>query len=172
MPDRCEKMSKKIIKNFELLLSKDQDDLKKYRAGLISGRELKKANRQRVNILKDWIDKHGFPTKTVLSRNAYKTAVTTVLHSENISFLNKFIVFLELASPDEVDKSDIAFLIDKKLVLQKQPQFYGTQFKKMKNGSIKFLKIKDPKSLNQRRKSLGMPSFQSYKRLVAKYNEH
>lgn len=161
-------LSKKTTKILESLLSEDQENLKKYRAGLISGQELEKANKQRTNILKNLINRYGFPTIIISSRKAYKTAVVIVLHSGNIFLLKKCINILKQASPDEVDKSDIAFMIDKKLVLEKRPQLYGTQYKKKQKGSVKFLKIKDPKNLDRRRRLLGMQSFKNYKKLVAK----
>ena len=161
-------LPKKTIKILESLLSEDQDNLKKYRAGLISGQELEKANNRRVDILKNLINKHGFPTITTSSRKAYKTAVVITLHSGNIPLLNKSINVLTQASQNEVDKGDIAFMIDKKLVIKKRPQLYGTQFKRMKNSTVEFLKIEDQKNLNRRRKALGMSSFERYKKLVTK----
>lgn len=161
-------LPKKTIKILESLFSEDQDNLKKYRAGLISGQELEKANNRRVNILKNLINKHGFPTIITSSRKAYKTAVVIILHSGNIPLLNKSINALAQAFPNEVDKSDIAFMVDKKLVLKKQPQLYGTQFKRIKKGTVEFFKIKDKNNLNHRRKMLGMDSFQNYKKLVQK----
>lgn len=165
------KLPRRTIIVLESLLMTDQTDIRRYHSGTINAQELNKLNKQRADIFTAIIKKHGFPTITNSSPKAYKAAVLTVLHSGDIVLLKDSADTLIRLPEKKVEKRDIAFMIDKAQVLQNLPQIYGTQYRKMKNGRIKFLEMQRREKINECRAKLGMETFEKYEKEVRKLTE-
>lgn len=61
----------------------------------------------------------------------------------------------------QADGELLALLVDRNARMQKQPQTYGMQYR-LDDGVIRFLPIKDPAHLDDRRKEVGLEQFACY----------
>jgi hypothetical protein len=71
---------------------------------------------------------------------------------------------------DQVSSIDLAYLTDRVLVNQGNPQIYGTQFYRDKNSRLVPRPIWEAEKLDERRKKAGLGTFKLYKRKVS-YNQ-
>ena len=72
-------------------------------------------------------------------------------------------------NPQDISKTNIAYLKDRVLVNNGKKQLFGTQFYTNKKGIFGPRPIKDIKNLNKRRKEYGLPPFSEYKKLIKSY---
>jgi mannose-1-phosphate guanylyltransferase len=72
-------------------------------------------------------------------------------------------VFLK-ASKEEIDKKELAYLIDRSRILKKLPQVYGTQYKQLPNNQIDFFQIEKAEDVDIRRAEFGMETLGEYKK--------
>ena len=158
-----------VQQNLEAMREADQQAIRDFRAGKIPSGELGRITRTHVAALKEIIRSYGFPTIPETSANAYKAAVLIALHSEDIDLMKQLENFLESATADSVEKSDLAYVADKIRIFEGRPQLYGTQFKKKPDGTIEFLPIENPSAIDERRQKIGLESFESYKKKIASY---
>lgn len=153
-----------VIKKIESLRDTDQSSIRSYKLGNLSGRALERMNGKRAAVLKKIIAKHGFPFKTVSSKGAYRGAVLIVQHSGDTGFMEKVSLIFSAASDRQIDRSDLAYLIDRIKILKGLPQVYGTQYREARNGKIIFFEIEDERNANRRRKKMGMGTLARYRR--------
>ncbi len=154
------------IRALESILEADQKAIRDFKAGLISGDDLTSINEGHAQAVRTFVSQYDFPTKSNASEKAYKAAVLVVLHSGDVSMLDASIAAISEASSDQVDRKDIAFMTDRRLVLQGKPQRYGTQYMVGPDGAIDFIEIEDRSGLDARREELGMGPFAQYERYV------
>lgn len=155
-------MDEQIITKIESVYEKDQESIKLFRAKKISLEELQKGNSQNVTFIIEVIEKYGFPFKNTASLKAYTAAFLAVQHSGNIELIEKVIDLFSKASEKQIEKKDLAYLIDRLKILKNLPQLYGTQYKLMPDSSVEFFEIEDKKTVDERRKQMGMESLEEY----------
>ena len=134
----------KYTLTLETIMETDQQAIKDFRDGKITGADLKKINKKNTSVVKKIITEIGFPTINLTSQKAYKAAVLVVLHSGDADLLNESIKNLQNADPISIQKRDIAYMIDKVRVIQKLPQLFGTQYNIDKDGVLKYIEIEKP----------------------------
>jgi len=156
--------TKEITHILELVYKNDQQAIRDFRAGKIDAVKLKSINLENIRILQEILKNSDFPTINRTSHLAYKAAILVTLHSGDLKLLNTVIDFIQKVPKPEVEKSDIAFLIDKSRILKNLPQLYGTQFKKRVDGVIEFIEIEDLNNIDKRRAELDMEPFESYRK--------
>ena len=100
----------------ESIHTKDQQAIRDFRAGKIDAEKLKEINLDHVSKLFNIIEVFGYPTIKNTSHTAYKTAILIVLHSENPELLEKTASFLRKTSSNDIERGDLAYIIDKSLV--------------------------------------------------------
>jgi len=72
----------------------------------------------------------------------------------------------------DVAPANIAFLEDRLLTMDDEPQEYGTQFRRVNNTYVPFL-IRDPENVNNRRLKRGLGTYEeNLRRLEDEYREH
>jgi hypothetical protein len=99
---------------------------------------------------------HGWPGKSLVGARGASAAWLIVQHSR--APLLEEGERLMLAMPEgEVSPADLAMLIDRRLVVQKKPQRYGTQFTPFENGTTRLSPVEDPANLEARRADMGLP---------------
>lgn len=154
-------------KELESLLDSDQTALRKFKEGQISPSDLADIQRANLNMVRDYINTHGYPFKDIVSTKAYKGVFLTVLHADDLILMKKVIDIFSTSNEDQIERRDLAFLIDKFMVLQNLPQLYGTQYKKDSEGNISFLPIEEEELIDTRRKGLKMETFAEYRKQAA-----
>lgn len=113
--------------------------------------------------MKEIVGEFGWPTRSLVGRMGSSAAWLLVQHSDrDREFQRKC---LELIEPHvhtrEVRPSEFAYLTDRVLVGNNEPQVYGTQFRHGENG-IEPLPIADAENVDQRRAEVGLEPLDYY----------
>lgn len=120
---------------------------------------LDKANSAR---LREIIDTHGWPGKSLVGREAADAAFLILQHA-NLELQKKALPLVEQAyRSGEAQGQDLALLTDRVRVGQGKPQLYGTQVLISSDGQLTIEPIEDEPRLNERRAQLGLPSHEEY----------
>jgi hypothetical protein len=129
--------------------------------------EMQATDRANTQALKEIVDRHGWPTKSLVGKKASHEAWLLVQHADlDPDFQERCLKLMEpLVKVGEVVGSDYAYLFDRVASARGRKQRYGTQFE-LKNGEWVAKPIEDPKSVDKRRKAVGMSSLAEYKRLL------
>lgn len=144
------------------LLVCDQENIKLYNSSKIRKSEYLERTEEITNKLKLYIYEKGFPFKNKESYDVYKAAVTLSLHTDQ-EFLAYVEKIFDNAELDEVDPYHKAYFVDKLRLCNGKQQLYGTQFRKLPNGSVEFLPIESEFDVDFRRKKIGLPTLEEYK---------
>lgn len=127
----------------------------------------KNIDQQNTEELKRIVDKYGWPTVPLVGKKASFNAWLLAQHADHdLQFQVKILKLLKVAyekNSKNVDVKNIAYLTDRILVNKGEKQIYGTQFYR-KSGKLVPRPIKDRKNLDQRRESVGLEPFNSYKK--------
>jgi hypothetical protein len=117
--------------------------------------------------LKRIIAKYGWPTKTLVGREAAQSAWLIAQHADqDVDFQKSCLTMMKALPSNEVPLQDIAYLEDRVLVAEHKPQLYGTQFQ----GSGKDMRpqpTKDRENIDKRRAKMGLGLFAEYEKLMA-----
>lgn len=109
--------------------------------------------------LKEIIAKYGWPGKSLVGEDGAQAAWMIVQHADNDRDWQKSCLSLmETMPPGEVSGKSIAYLTDRVLVGDKQPQKYGTQL----GPNFVPLAIADQEHVDQRRAKLGLEPLAAY----------
>ena len=149
------------------LLSRDQENLRSYRAGLISLAAMNEASIRFSKEFFEHIDAFGFPFQDKADKKVCKAAIVLGLHLLNDDQVRFFRQYIENATSEQVEPWAKAYFIDKIRINAGQKQLYGTQFKATKDGSIESLPIEDEESVNKRRAEFGMKTIEEYRKFAA-----
>ncbi len=111
------------------------------------------------------IENQGWLGKSLVGVKANKSLFFIVQHAE-LSTLKKFLPRLEESvAKRESDPADMALMVDRMLVMQGQPQKFGTQYKyDSVSKKYEFFPIGDLKHIDKRRNSVGLESLRKYSR--------
>jgi len=119
------------------------------------------ANTERMRRI---VDELGWPTISAYGEKTAHDAWLLVQHADAQPDFQRRC--LELMAPlldkDEVRKDDYAYLTDRVLLAEGNPQIYGTQFHTV-NGVLQPRPMVDPDNVDQRRKEMGMVSLEEYR---------
>lgn len=119
--------------------------------------------------LKKLVRACGWPRRSVHGERAPGDAWMLAQHSEPAA-QREFLALLEAAvKAGEASPSDLAYLADRVSILQGHPQLYGTQLDQKSPCEFEFSPLDDRSRVNERRKSVGMPSLEEYERVFREY---
>lgn len=124
--------------------------------------------RKNTERLKELLLQHGWPTRSMVGKEASKAAWLLAQHSDHdVDFQGHALELLEeQAKVGEVGRSDVAYLIDRVRVNSKQEQLFGTQFFEDADHLISPRPIYEPDKLDERRKEHGLPPFAEYEKAM------
>ncbi|OIO18408.1 MAG: hypothetical protein COY69_03225 [Candidatus Magasanikbacteria bacterium CG_4_10_14_0_8_um_filter_32_14] len=113
--------------------------------------------------LKSIIERIGWPTKSKVGEQSAHYAWLLVQHADqDIEFQKYCLESMKKEPTNEVLQEDIAYLEDRILVAENQPQLYGTQFVIAKDETYGPEEIFEPENLNNRRAEMSMEPFEEY----------
>lgn len=132
-------------------------------------RKLADIDRKNTARMKEIVDKHGWPGKSVVDDDGAHAAWLLVQHADrDHEFQKRCLKLLERAvKAREATAADLAYLTDRVLVAEKKKQVYGTQFRTV-DGKLEPHPIEDEKNLDQRRKEAGLSSMAEYRKTMEK----
>jgi len=115
-----------------------------------------------TEVMKAIVAKHGWPGKSLVGTTGAHAAWLLVQHSRDLEFQKQCLEKLELAvAQGEAQPVEHAYLYDRVAVSAGKPQRWGTQ---LDNG--KPYPIEDAARVDERRKSIGLPSMAEYERFL------
>lgn len=125
-------------------------------------------NNNHIIRLKQIIETYGWPGYTLVGKDGAHAAWLIVQHADqNIPFQKKCLKILDSAVKlNQADSGDLAYLTDRVLVNCGRKQIYGTQFHIDKKGKYSPQPIENPETLDERRKEVGLESFQEYEKAL------
>lgn len=151
------------IRLLQSLLETDQKNIGLFSPGGIEPSEFKSRNDKVNQAFLEFLTTNGFPFKDTFGDEAYEAGIVLALHSKE-DVLERALNLIEGADETRVDRAHKAYFIDKLKVYRSQKQIYGTQFKRLSDGTIDFLPIEDEAAVDKRRSALGLCSLAEYKR--------
>lgn len=117
---------------------------------------------QNIKRISDIIEQYGYPGKSLVGEPTNETAFYIIQHSK---FIDKYLPIVEeAANKKELSFTLYAMMLDRSLMFQDKEQIYGTQatsFDTLDSKTGKWNRmmiiwpIKDPKEVNERRKTAG-----------------
>lgn len=132
--------------------------------------ELKLLHQKHNNRIKEIIKEIGWPTISLVGKDASKAAWLIVQHAIlDEPFMKRCLLLLkEAVDHDDAEAWCYAYLIDRTLTQQAKPQVYGTQFD-VKNGEVIAFPIDDIASVDARRKQVGLDTLLEATRRIQKH---
>lgn len=104
------------------------------------------------------IESDGWPTISKVGPEASNAAWLLVQHAPSLEFMERCLTLMKTCPAGEVKPANIAFLEDRVLMINGEPQIYGTQFQG-RGKDMKVYPIKDPEHIDERRASVGLDTF-------------
>jgi hypothetical protein len=112
--------------------------------------------------LKTVVEKHGWPTITLVGRDGAGAAWLLVQHADRDRKFQRQCLDLMAALPkDEVSQSNFAYLTDRVLLAEGKKQLYGSQYK-LVDGKLKPRPIEDEANVDKRRSEVGLMPLAEY----------
>jgi len=169
-------MLKVKFKDIALQIIKLKNDDLKLRDRLIQNNELSDGYNKEMEVLhnenadrlNEIINKIGYPTIEKVGKEANDAAWLVIQHSiGKPAFMKKCLELLEQESKvGRANDMHLAFLSDRIAVFEGRPQLYGTQFDWDATGVLNPMPYDDIKSVNQRRKSIGLNTLEEQRVLL------
>lgn len=120
--------------------------------------------------MKEIIEKHGWPGKTLVGPAAAHSAWLMVQHADHDRpFQKKCLALLQKAVKEgEAEGQQLAYLTDRVLVAENKKQLYGTQLSET-NGALVPQPIEDEANVDQRRKEVGLEPLADYVKTASQF---
>lgn len=130
-------------------------------------RKITVIDRKNTARLKEIVNKHGWPGKSLVGDDGAHAAWLLVQHADrDHEFQKRCLTLLQRAvKTREASAADLAYLTDRVLVAEKKKQIYGTQFRTV-DGKMKPYPIADEKNVDSRRKEVGLPTLAEYRKTM------
>jgi hypothetical protein len=129
-----------------------------------------KVDRENTAWLKDVIERHGWPGKTLVGEDGAHAAWILVQHADiHPPFQKKCLELLTAAvKKNDASPQDMAYLTDRVRVADKQKQIYGTQLRETE-GKLEPHPIEDEAQVDERRKEVGLPPLAEYLKVAREF---
>jgi hypothetical protein len=112
--------------------------------------------------LRQMIVDYGWPTRSMVGERASHAAWLLVQHADRDPvFQRRCLALLTAAEDGEVSPRDVAYLTDRVLLAEGQPQEYGTQVVG-RNGRWVPRELRAPETVDERRASMGLEPLVEY----------
>ena len=161
----------------ELKKMRDADQVMRMRAaekgGLIQDEEDNKLDEKHTARMKEIVEQIGWPSRSKVGKEGAQHAWLLVQHADHDpEFQARCLAMMRELPKGDVKPWQIAYLEDRIRVNARQPQLYGTQFYEDPEKGFGPRPIEDEEHLEERRKEMGLESFEEYRReLLEKYSE-
>jgi uncharacterized protein DUF6624 len=166
-PKRDEALRQELLK----MVKKDQDA----RMAIIKTptpdegalRKITDIDRKTTARMKEIIDKHGWPGKSLVGDDGAHSAWLLVQHADkDREFQKRCLALLERAvKAREASAADLAYLTDRVRVGENKKQVYGTQFR-LVDGKWQPFPIEDEENVDERRKEVGLSTLAEYRKTI------
>jgi hypothetical protein len=133
-------------------------------------RKMEAVDRKNTARLKEIIDRHGWPGRTLVGDKGANAAWLLAQHADrDLPFQKRCLALLKKAVPaGEAAGQHLAYLTDRVLVAEGKKQLYGTQFRTV-DGKFEPSPIEDEANVDRRRKEVGLPTLAEYRKVLEKF---
>jgi hypothetical protein len=126
----------------------------------------RKIDSENTQWLKDIVDKHGWPTKSMVHDDGANAAWLLVQHADaDVKFQRKCLDLMAALPKGEVFQTNFAYLTDRVLLAEGKRQLYGTQFT-MADGKLQPSPLEDEANVDKLRADVGLPSLAEYAKVL------
>jgi hypothetical protein len=135
-------------------------------------RKLREVDRRNMTRMKEIVDRHGWPGKSLVGADGAHAAWLLVQHADHDRPFQKRCLALlgEAVKKGEATTEDLAYLTDRVRVGEGQKQVYGTQLRTVDGKQIP-APIEDEANVDRRRKEVGLSPLAEYLQMAEKlYN--
>ncbi len=155
-------MEKADISARNRLLAEKNEETKKALA-----KEVTALDAEHLETLKTIVDQQGWPKVSQVGIKGVQAAFLILQHAPDKVFQEKMLPYIKIAfiKKEGVSGQEVALLTDRVLVGQGKKQLYGTQAKPVTD-KVEFFPIEEMDSVDQRRKSMGLPPLAYYKKIL------
>ncbi|HEY7311706.1 MAG TPA: DUF6624 domain-containing protein [Gemmataceae bacterium] len=165
-PARNEELRRELLRR----VKEDQDirkEVLKAGSGETASRKMMEIDRKNTTRMKEILDQHGWPGKSLVGVDGAHAAWLLVQHADrDREFQKRCLKLLEKAvKADEAAGIDLAYLTDRVRVAENKKQVYGTQFE-VKDGKLAPYPIEDEKNVDRRREEVGLPNLAEYRKTL------
>ncbi|GAB3884809.1 DUF6624 domain-containing protein [Spirosoma agri] len=123
--------------------------------GNISGGASTQVDSVNLRKVEQLIEQYGYPGRNLVGATLGNTAWLIIQHSAAVIQEKHLPILQRAADQGEMQKTNIALLIDRIRVYKRQKQLYCTQVKMETNGQRSFDAIEDERNVNKRRAEVG-----------------
>ena len=124
--------------------------------------EMDRDRTRNVQTLRGIINKHGWPTISMVGEDGFEAAWVIAQHADfDVEFQKTVLALMEKVPVGDKLLFRQAYIQDRILVNSGQPQLFGTQFMPM-NGKMVPRPIQDGPNLDKRRKRYGLEPFEEH----------
>jgi len=117
--------------------------------------------------LRKIVGRHGWPGHRLVGEAGAHAAWLLAQHAPPDLQEECLPLLQDAVARGEASPADLAYLMDRVLMHQGEPQIYGTQYQ-VRDGVLELWTVRDPSSLDQRRAALGLePETENRARLLA-----
>jgi hypothetical protein len=108
------------------------------------------------------LDAHGWPGKSLVGQDGAEAAWTLALHAmPDPEVLRRCLTLLrDAAAAGEAEPWQVAFLVDRVSLVERNVQVYGTTICRQDDGSFGPPLLEDPDQVDERRRAVGLPPLQ------------
>ena len=125
--------------------------------------DVDKPNTKRLNEI---FNENGFPSPSTVGKDGVQAFVLLMQHSGDVELRKRSEAGMKRAFEDKVlSVAEYTGFVDRLLVDQGKPQIYGSNFGS-KDGKLVMSPVEDPKNLDKRRKSIGLPPIAEYMKML------
>lgn len=164
-PKRDEKLQKELLDRVREDQEARKELIKNPSEDSPAARKVADIDRKNTARLKEIIEKHGWPGRSLVGEDGAHAAWLLVQHADrDREFQKRCLKLLEKAvKAGEASGVDLAYLTDRVLVAENKKQLYGTQFR-VTDGKLEPSPIEDEANVDRRRKEVGLPSLAEYRK--------
>ena len=163
--DEDQKARKQFIDLQARPAGKDADAVKKEVEA--ATKKLQEIDARNTAWMKEVVDKHGWPGKSLVGKDGAMKAWLLVQHADqDRAFQKRCLPLLAGAvKKGEAGPEHLAYLTDRVKVADKEKQVYGTQFHEV-GGKMEPYPIEDEADVDKRRKEVGLPPLAEYRKRI------
>lgn len=156
-----------LLNELKLMCQKEQEARFKVINAESSDEVVSKIDQEHLPRLNMIIEEFGWPGFQLVGEEGADYAWLLIQHcDQDIEFQKRCSILLkESVRKGDAPKRHLAYLTDRILIHEGQPQIYGTQVRII-DGQITPFSLQEPAELDKRRKGMGLGSFEEYLALI------
>ena len=111
--------------------------------------------------LRKLVDRYGFPTASQIGSDGLSALWLLVQHSSRDTDFQEMALESFMRPASEINKSEVAMLVDQIRIAKNQPQMYGTQIRRVDGKPVPY-PIDNPDSVDSRRAEMNLMPLSAY----------